>query len=220
MLFRVMPPLTVSSIQHVATYLPPDEARDNENQAHLPGEIAGEQGSIANIPEIVPQESADANSPPKNTSIAQDDQTSCPETTKDSSIVASSLQHDPGGEVRALENKPNNLDDKDNETNKQLTDEETGNIEVSNDNDTPADLNESGAAGAESLPLHMYKDPLNLPEDLTKTDVAAQEENSYYALAVGWAEKAELERRRRGSIHELYTLMERAPRFVLEVIMC
>ena len=203
-----MPYLTqaVPSSHHVVPYLPPNETRENENQAHLPV--------------IVPLESADANSPTETTSEAQDDLTKCHETTTDYPVVASSSPHDPGGDIEVHENKSNNQEDKDVETNKQLTDEETGNIEVSNDNDTPEDLNESGAAGAESLPLHMYKDPLNLPEDLTKTDVEAQEENSYYALAVGWAEKAELERRRRGSIHELYTLMEGAPRFVLEVIMC
>ena len=160
------------------------------------------QGAIAeNV-----QDAADINSELEGTSESQHGPTNSRETTTDEPVVTVHLPNDQGGNIRLLESISNEQIPSSDVGEKIMVDEESGNEQLSNMN-----KNEDGAeaepAGAASAPLEVSdnQESFSLPEDVP-----------YDALTKNWRQDAEEERQRRGSVLDLYTLLDGPPRFVFQ----
>ena len=186
----------LSSRQHIVTK--PSPCMEPIGRQHK----AEPQGAIAENE----QDAADINSQLEHTSESQDGPKHSLETTKEEAVVTVHLPNDQGGNIRLLESISNEQIPSSDVGEKIMVDEETENEQLGNMNITE-DGAEAEPAGAASAPLEVpdNQDSFSLPEDVP-----------YDALTKNWRQDAEEERQQRGSVLDLYTLLDGPPRFFLE----
>ena len=188
-----MPALTeaVSSHQHTLTKPSPYmEPVGREHEAEPQGAVAG-----------IAQDAADIDSLLKST---QDSPAEPPENLTEAPVLAESLPSDVGGDVKLPESSSSDPVGSSVDGNKMIVNEETVNEQLENMNEDGDEAEPAGAASA-ALEMPDNQDSFSLPEDVP-----------YYALTTDWRKEAEEERQRRGSVLDLYTLLDAPPRYVLE----